>query len=64
MLRKEVHLWPHRGKGRTTTVVMGLFDTGASVSILNAEVARHMGLRWLPRSQYSAPLRLASADNT
>ena len=63
MPRKELQLWPHRGRGRPTRIVNGLFDTGASVSILNAGIARSMGLEWVPQSPSSSSLKLASADN-
>ena len=63
MPRKELQLWPHRGRGRPTRIVNGLFDTGASVSILNAGIARSMELEWVSQSPASSSLKLASADN-
>ena len=67
MPRRDIRLWPHRGRHRNERVVNGLFDTGASVSILQAKIARAMGLEVVQQtSSADNPniLRLASANNT
>ena len=64
MPRRELKLWPHRGRGQRERIVNGLFDSGASVSILQAGIARSMGLELVPQSPSSSTLKLASADNT
>ena len=61
MPRMRIKLWTDDKKKREKEADT-LFDTGASVSILNLEVAKSMELAFSPHSNSTSTLKLASAD--
>ena len=61
MPRMRIKLWTDDKKKREKEADT-LFDTGASVSILNSEVAKSMELAFSPHSDSTSTLKLVSAD--